>query len=701
MAATVAGGRDGPLQFLEARLLLASFLAMGVMTFSLVLYGEDLHATGTEGGLEAVRNIGRLLLALFALPVLALLVPPLATGAWADLRRGVVRMDGLVVIATVAAYALSLHATWAGGGQVYYETATMVLVLVTFGRRLEAHARSEGRDAAALLAEWLPETACRLEPGGEQQVAPGELVAGDVCRVAPGALLPADVIVLEGRSEVVCAHVTGEQAPRRAEAGDRLPAGATNGHGALVARVERPLAEGTLAVIKQLLDAPLSATHAMRTADRWAGRLTAIAIALALGGGLLALRSGGVGPALRTALSVLLVACPCALGLATPLAYRALRVALARRGLLVRDAAQLERVARVDHVIFDKTGTLTRPLGAPRVLWGSPAAASDLARLVRASGHALAACFEPPAGDGPVGDVLLVPGRGVEGHVRGTPCRAGSAAWIAETCGEWPPEAPDREASARAGHVVFEQAGRLVAVVALEQHLRPEAAMALEEMRELGCTLEVLSGDRGEALTDVASQLGVPVYGGLSPEDKLAWVREARARGRVVMLVGDGLNDAPALREADVGVAMGTGTGATRAHAGIELMGDDLSDLPSLLRAGRRLSRTVTGNLTWSVAYNGVALALATAGQLHPLVAASAMIASSVVVSLRCHRLLGWVDPARAPPAARGTATPPSAGAPTPGAAPGSTAPAAPASTPAPPAARPATVVASAQAPAS
>jgi Cu2+-exporting ATPase len=653
LASTMSGGRDGPLQFLEARLILAACLAMGVMTFSLVLYSEDLHALGDEQGLATMRELGRLLIALFALPVAALLAPPLAAGAWADLRRGVVAMDGLVVLAVLAAFGLSLHATWVGEGEVWFETATMVLVLVTFGRRLEAHARSEGRDASRLLDEWLPPLAHRVgSDGTEVDVAPDGLVRGDRVRVAPGESVPADGRVEDGTSEVVTAHLTGEPTARAVGPGDTLSAGSANGHGALTLRVEAPLSEGSLGRLVALLDSPVESTRAMRTADRWAGWLTLLALTLAVVGGVASWREAGAGAGLRTALAVLLVACPCALGLATPLAYRALRTALARRGVLVADAAQLERVATVDLVLFDKTGTLTELTGRPRELWARPGAVDRLGALVRASGHALGRAFEEGASAPPLSDVQLVPGRGVTGRLDGQPARAGALAWLLAEGASLPPALG---AEPPAGAVALEESGELTAVVSFEQALRPEATAAVADLHALGCQVEVVTGDPGRTAAEVARALDVTVHDGLAPEDKLAHARAARARGLVVLGVGDGLNDAPVLREADVSAAMAGGTRAAQLVSGIQLARDDLSALPILVRAGRRLRATVRGNLIWTVSYNAVALGLAATGNLHPIAAAVVMIASSLVVSLRCHRLLTWRDehgPAAVPGAA-------------------------------------------------
>lgn len=661
LASAAAAGDDGPRRFLEARLVFATFLAMGVMAGNLVLYGEDVYAKGDEPGLEVVRRLAQLGTAVFAVPVLLLLGVPMLRGAWSDLRRGAIRMDGLVVLATFAAFAVSVKHTFDGRGAVYYETATAVLVATTFGRLLEAHARTEARDAAAALADLLPATATLVRDGAALDVAPDALAAGDRVRVAPGAAFPADVRVVAGEGAYVAAHVTGESAPVAVRPGDEAPAGAANGASALEAVVVRPWRAGALGRIRDLLDAPVPLTKVVRGVDRLAGRLAVLAIALAVLGGAWSARRDGFGEGVRTALSTLLCACPCALGLATPLAYRAIRAALARRGVVVRDPSALENAVRPTHVVVDKTGTLTRPV-AGRVLEAAPGAGRRLAELVRASGHALGAAF-PREVDGAAApafaDLRLIPGRGATALRDGVVVVAGDPAWVESLGATWSPElaAARRDAAGvAASQVAFAEDGRIVAHATIEHRLRPHAKDAVAALAARGATLEILSGDAATAVAAVARELGVPFLAGASPDEKAARVRTLRAAGGRVVAVGDGVNDAPLLRTADVGVAVGSGTAAARSEAGVELAGDDLRGLVALNDAARALATNVRGNLFWTLAYNGVALAAAAAGRLHPLIAVAAMTGSSLAVAFRAHRLLDWTPPAEAPPSLRPSA---------------------------------------------
>ena len=649
-------GGDGAGGTLEARLLVAAVLSMGVMTLSLVLWAEELLAAGGEHGLSQLGGLGRAAQALLALPVLALLGGPLLEGALDDLRRRVVRLDGLVVLAVGAGWLLSSWHVFVGSGPVYFDTGAMVLLLVTFGRRLEAHARRRGADAAEALLALLPARAHRRDDAGAwQDVAPAELAAGERVQVRPGEALPADGRVLTGVSELSTAHLTGEERPRAVAPGDRAPAGAVNGAGVLELEVTARAGDGSLARLRALLESPLDAVPAVRAADRLAGVLTAVTCALAVVAGLAAAWPADGGWAadagLRTALSVLLVACPCALGLATPLAYRAERAALARHGVLVRRVGALEQAARVDRVVLDKTGTLTRPSGGfrscgpmPWPRWAAP--------LVRASGHPLAEAFAADdadaagvagVADDPAGELRSLPGRGVVEQAGTRVRRVGSPLWMDALELRWSDALRDarRAAEARGDTLVVAAEGdAVVGLGRVESRLRAGAAEAVDALRATGVGLELSSGDAVGAVDALGAELGLPAAGAQRPEDKDARVAALQADGHVVAFVGDGLNDGAALRRADVSVAPSWGTDLARDQADVELVCDDLRAVPRLLEGARRLRRTVRGNLAWTVAYNAVALAAACTGRLHPLVAVSAMVASSLVVSGRSRRLL-------------------------------------------------------------
>ncbi len=649
LAAAVGGRTDGVRKFLEARLLLSAFLSMGVMEFTLVLYGEGFYDVASDPSAALFRRLGQFGIAAFAFPVMLLLGVPLMRGAWADLRQGLVRMDGLIVIGTVAAFALSVYHTIIGVGQVYYETATMVLVLVMFGRRLEAHARSQGREAAKALRLALPERAHRVTSASETaDVDADALVAGDRIRILPGENIPADVRIDAGSSAVVASHLTGEERPVDVTTGADVPAGAINGFGALDATVVRPWRDGGLGRILAHLDSPLPPTRLSRLVDRIATHLVWISLALAIVGGIRSGLLGGAGAGLRTALSVLVVACPCALGLATPLAFRATRASLARRGVLVRDPVAMEVAPSIGAVLLDKTGTLTSPAPKLRATAASdPAAFACLRTLVSHSGHALGAGLDR-SGAAPA-QLRVVPGCGVEGVVDGVFGRAGSPRWLqslgATASAALGAELAEIQASGDSA-IAFASDGTVRAVAAVAHEIRPGAREMVNAFRQRGIQVEIASGDRKSAVADVAASLGIGFLAELAPDQKLARLEAIRASGLRVMSVGDGVNDAPILRAADVGVAVATGTAVARSQAQVEIVGDDLRGLWRFHQSSVTLKRTVYGNIAWSLIYNGAALAFATMGRLHPAVAAAAMVISSVVVSVRSYRLM---EPAPAP----------------------------------------------------
>ncbi len=622
--------------------MLSAFFAMGVMTFSLVLYGESFYIAQDDRGMDALRGILQWGLALFSLPVFLMLGLPMLRGASQDLRAGLFRMDGLITLATLAAYSLSLWHTIQGAGDVYYETATMVLVLVMFGRRLEARARAQGNDAAQLLAELLPAIAHRATCGeGTLDCSVEDLERNETVHILPGERVPADVVVLEGQSAVTASHINGEFTPREVGSGDAIPAGAINGVGTLLARVEEPVTGGSFERIRELLDAPLDDVRAFRIADRMAAYLGLMALGFAIVGCIWAAQSQDVGVVVSVVLSTLLVACPCSLGLATPLAYRAARASLARGGILVHEGAVLERVADVDRVLLDKTGTLTKSEGHLELATGTQEAFDRLGSLVRHSNHHLSAAVT--CANHTPGALTVIPGRGVQGTIEGDVCKAGSPVWMDELGLTWPDEltaSRQRLSSDGATMVAVSWGDSVHGIACLEQRLMDGARGALERMKKLALAPQMISGDHEGAAKQTGDALGIKASGGMTPDMKVNFLKERQSAGEVVMAVGDGLNDAPLLHHADVGVVVAGGTGATRSRASVELLRDDLHGLVRLIDVGQRLRRVVRGNILWAVIYNLVALTLAATGHLHPLAAVVLMIASSLVVSFRSYGLL-------------------------------------------------------------
>lgn len=596
---------------------------------------------------------------LTATPVMLVLGVPYLFNALVHLRRLALGTDLLVGLGILAGYGISAATVLAGRADpLYFDTACALATLVTVGRWLEASAkRNATRGLRAFLAgDQRP--ARRLGPGGgEEEVSAAALAVGDRVRVRPGERVPADGRVLAGEALLDEAALTGESRPRPVAPGDRVRAPALPLDGPLTIGVEQVGADTLLAQVARVLE---RARAERAPAERLAERVAQVFVPAVLGLGLavfvLDWRAGAGGDAaLLHALSILVVACPCALGIATPLAVAAALGRLAERGVLVRSGAALSDLPRLRQVAFDKTGTLTQ--GRPRLedLVLEPgvgrAEALGLAAAVEAhSEHPLARGIReaaraegvaPPAARG----VRVVPGRGVEGAVEGAGrpgrVRVGSAAWLGL-------------ADPTAVGVAVD--GRLLARFTLRDPLRPSAAPALAALRAQGLAVHVLSGDAPEIVAALACELGLPpeaARGGLLPDAKVeALAALRRAGGGRLAFVGDGLNDAPALAAADLGIAVGSGTDLAKETADVSLLGSDLLRLPLVLRAARAVRRAVAWNLFWAFLYNGAAVAYAAWFHLPPALGALAMVASSLFVignSVRLRAVLPALLGARAP----------------------------------------------------
>ncbi|MGE0709461.1 MAG: heavy metal translocating P-type ATPase [Planctomycetota bacterium] len=575
------------------------------------------------------------------------------------LRSGAATMDTLVALGALAAYLASLGALLSGGGgALHFAPAGMIVTLVLLGRALEAGAQARTGSALAGLLRLRPERALRLgEPGQdgagqEQEVEVSALRAGDRVRVRPGAGFPCDGVVAEGTSEVSAALLTGESLPVAVGPGERVTAGTLNGSGALVVTATGVGGATRLAeIVRRVASAQGSKAASQRLADRVAGLFVPVVLLLAaltaLGWGLAA----GTQAALVAGVAVLVVACPCALGLATPTALVVGVGRAAQAGVLVRDAQTLETLAGATHVVFDKTGTLTD--GAFRVeslLPVKPALEGPLLALSAAveaqSEHPLArgvvrARDERSLPAFPASEVRAVAGQGAVGQVAGRIVRVGRGEWLAREgvalAGRAPAVPPGAAAVAVARDA--EHLGWIV----LRDGLRPTARAAVATLQREGLRVLLLSGDHPDVAAAVGAELGVDeVRGGVAPEGKQALVEELRAAGARVVMVGDGVNDAPALAAAEVGVAMGGGTDVARASAGVTLLRDDPLAVAEAVALARATLRTIRQNLGWAFGYNVVTIPLAIAKLLNPMIAAGAMALSSVLVvgnSLRLRRV--------------------------------------------------------------
>ncbi len=664
LAASITRGRGeaGRATLALTRLGLAILLTMNVMVFSTFLYGQEVyHPAGQplSDAQSGAAAIFRYLCLLFTIPVLLLLGWPIVANAWRDLRRGRVNVDLLIALGVAAAFALSYVSTLRGDGAFYFDTACMILVLVTLGKYLEAVGRLRTSDAIRRLESLLPDEAFVVVDGEHRTLPRSDVRCGDRLCIRPGARVPADGVVLEGASHVDERTITGEAEPRLRRAGDPVYAGAINGDGTLYVRTTAA-GEGTVlsGIAAMLGTARATRGRYQRIGDRLAAILVPLVAVIAIVAAALAARAGGAERAILTGLAVLLISCPCALGLATPMALWVALGRAARRGVLVRDVESLERLAVARTVLFDKTGTLTT--GASRI--ESFDVANDAkdgpqrmevlaaaAGLARASQHHLCRAIERFAqshGVVPADavNVQTVIGRGASGELADSHRMAllGSPDWMTERGQAWPHTLSEtvRDMMDQGRTLTCLALDRAVrGVFSFDEELRPSAAATLNALRTAGRSVQVLTGDHGRRGERLAESLAVDVRSGLLPADKIEHVRHIPAAARPVVMVGDGVNDAPALAAADVGIAMACGADVTRESADICLLGDDPAAVPWTIDLARRTVRTIRQNFAWAFAYNGVGIALAATGRLSPVFAAIAMVVSSLLVIANSSRL--------------------------------------------------------------
>lgn len=627
------------------RLGVGAFLTMNVMLFSLLLYAGAFSAEDAW-----LRAPVHWLLWLLATPMLLVLGGPFFEGAWAAARQGRLATDTLVAIGVLAAYGYSAWQVLRGGTAIYFDTAGMVLLLFTLGRYLEAQGRAHAaRSLAPMLAAERAEV--RLLRGGVETLCPiADVAPGDLARVLPGERVPVDGVVVEGSSDCDESVLTGQSQPRAKAAGDTVHAGSLNGRGLLLVRASVAGTQTRWVQIGRLVrEALASKSLAGESIDRIAGVFIPAVLLLALASACFWGLRGGLDAALLAGLAVLVVACPCSLGLAAPLAMALAIGEAAQRGILVRGGAVLERLARLKGVAFDKTGTLTedcfriesvRAEGADEALVLERGAA-----LAQASEHPIArALLRLAQSNGsdavPACDVEAVPGAGLIGRVDGLRCAIGSVALMRRL--GWALsanllQATPAEAGATLALVGWQ--GRVHGRIALGASPLPDAAMLIAALHGRGLRTLVLSGDSAGAVARSAAQLGVAEWhADLMPEQKPARLRAWQDLHGSIAMVGDGLNDAPALAAATVGIAVGGATDLAKESADVVLPRAGLACLPWLLQQAAEVQRSVRINIAWAFGYNAIALALAASGWLQPVLAAALMAGSSLLVVLRSWR---------------------------------------------------------------
>jgi Cu2+-exporting ATPase len=615
--ATDKQGRD-----LLMRLGVAGFAMMNVMLLSVAVW---------SGAGDATRDLFHWISAAIALPTVVFAGQPFFKSAWASLRVGRLGMDVPISLALVLASGISLFETMYSGHHAYFDAAVMLTFFLLAGRYLDHRTRAVARSAAEELAALEVPRATRVVNGVEEVVSISALAVGDIVRVRPGGRMPVDGMVTHGASEVDRSLLTGESLPAQAGIGTLVAAGEINLTGPLMVRVTAAGRDSSLHRMADLVAVAESAkTKYTSLAERAARAYSPLVHILSFGafGYWMWATGGDLRFAVNISAAVLIITCPCALGLAVPAVVTAASGRLFRKGLLIKDGTALERLAEVDHVVFDKTGTLTLGTPKPMNLDALPRDALAVAvALAQGSSHPLAVALAGVDGvPVMIDEIHEVPGYGIEGRIDGRLVRLGRAEWVG--------------AAPAAQTATYLSVNGETHAILFADKLRPGAEAAVAAMKAAGLRLTLLSGDSDAPVAELAARLGInDWHAGKLPVEKANFVKGLQDQGAHVLMIGDGLNDTAALVQAHVSISPASALDAARTASDIVLLGQDMAPVADALRIAKQATRRIRENFGLSAAYNVVAVPLALVGLATPLLAAAAMSLSSITVSLNALRL--------------------------------------------------------------
>ncbi|MGO9261543.1 MAG: heavy metal translocating P-type ATPase [Bryobacteraceae bacterium] len=647
------------------RVGIAAFLWMNVMAFSLVLYAGYFQQVTAS-----FRYYVPFVLLGLATPAVFYCAAPVLRIAWQGARMGALRMETLLAMGILMAYGYSAARTFAGNPHVYFDTACAIVALVLAGKAIERGAKERTARAVTLLYRLMPNKARLVVEGRERFVSVEALEAGTVFRVKSGERIPADGVILEGRSHADESVLTGESAPRPKAPGDAVVCGSMNTGGVLEIRATHVGAASTLAqMVRTVEQAAGSRTGVERSVDRAARLFIPAVLAVAVATfAAWTLRTGDPAEALMHAIAVLVIACPCALGIATPLALAAAVTAAARRGILVSDTRVLETIHKVDVVVMDKTGTATKGVFTWLETAGDASRMAELAALEARSEHPIGKAIvqQYSAARLPeVRDVTVHTGMGIDGRIGETRYFIGNRRMAEQMAGtlSGPPAGLTGESACPtllpkdlqacgAGafacqpqldtgpQVYFGWDGVVRGWMRFGDRVRPEAAALCAELGRRGIRTVLLSGDSRAATAAIAEAIGAGEWHAeATPKGKIEILRQYQQAGAVVAMIGDGVNDAPSLAQADLGIALASGADIAMHAAPLVLMNNSLNAVLETLDLARRTFRIVRQNLFWAFIYNLAGISLAVAGVLSPILAAAAMVLSSLSVIGNSRRL--------------------------------------------------------------